>query len=99
MGQIPEDGLFLAAGGRNLSVPMTAEYIDVAITLLSALKRELLDDNAIATPTRGAEPAYDDDDDQDRDDSARAVGTVPADVAQLELGSIEQLDLSGEAQG
>jgi hypothetical protein len=82
-------GLHLSAGGRQLSVPLTPEYIDVAITLLSALKSELNSGREIVDE---ADPVPDDD-----DIDTRAVGSVPANVAELELGSIEQLDLSSEA--
>jgi len=82
-------GLHLSAGGRQLSVPLTPEYIDVAITLLSALKGELKSGRDIVDEA----DLVTDDDDVD----SRAVGIVPANVAALELGSIEQLDLSSEA--
>ena len=36
-------GIELSAGGRRLSVPLSAEYIDVAIGLLTTLKTELAD--------------------------------------------------------
>ena len=39
----PENGIELSAGGRTLSVPLSAEYIDVAIGLLTTLKTELAD--------------------------------------------------------
>jgi hypothetical protein len=83
------DGLHLSAGGRQLSVPLTPEYIDVAITLLTALKSELKSDRDEVT---NADTANEDD-----DNDSRAVGLVHANVAGLELGSIEQLDLSSEA--
>lgn len=37
----PADAIELSAGGRTLSVPLSAEYIDVAIGLLTTLKTEL----------------------------------------------------------
>ena len=83
------DGLHLVAGGRQLSVPLTPEYIDVAITLLSALKGELKSEREIVEEADPV-PDYEDMD-------TRAVGTAPANVAALELGSIEQLVMSGEA--
>ena len=79
------DGLHLSAGGRQLSVPLTPEYIDVAITLLSALKNELqgmTDVNDI---------------NESGVNNSRDFDFVHADVAGFELGNIEQLDLSGEA--
>ena len=82
-------GLHLSAGGRQLSVPLTPEYIDVAITLLSALKGELKSTQEIIEES---EILLD-----DEDLGVRVGGTVPANVAGLELGSMEQLDLSGEA--
>ena len=39
----PSDSIELSAGGRKLSVPLNAEYIDVAIGLLTTLKTELAD--------------------------------------------------------
>lgn len=87
--QAPGEGLHLAAGGRQLAVPLTAEYIDVAITLLSTLKSEL-----------DSGPLQASDDAPDKvDDSLRAHGKVPANVAELELGTIDQLDIPSEAQG
>jgi hypothetical protein len=81
------DGLHLSAGGRQLSVPLTPEYIDVAITLLSALKSEL---------KIGHDDVTGDVNERDVNNS-RAVGFVHASAAGFELGSIEQLDLPGEA--
>jgi hypothetical protein len=85
--QSPGDGLHLAAGGRHLSVPLTIEYIDVAITLLSTLKSELNSDSLEVS------------NDADDNDPSRAHGKVPANVAELELGTIDQLDVTSEAQG
>lgn len=93
---VPANAIYLAAGGRNLSVPLTAEYIDVAITLLSAMKRELQADVAITTPG-DAPVAVDDVDGDDVDEEPRATEAASTDVSELELGSIEQLDLSSEA--
>ena len=39
----PPTGIELSAGGRTLSVPLSAKYIDVAIGLLTTLKTELAD--------------------------------------------------------
>ena len=39
----PAKSIELSAGGRTLSVPLSAEYIDVAIGLLTTLKTELAD--------------------------------------------------------
>ena len=39
----PAESIELSAGGRTLSVPLSAEYIDVAIGLLTTLKTELAD--------------------------------------------------------
>ncbi len=36
------DGLSLAAAGRRLSVPLTPAYVDVAISLLTTIRRELV---------------------------------------------------------
>ena len=72
-----------------MSVPLTIEYIDVAITLLSTLRSELKD---------GGADGGDDGPEKD-DDSSRTQGKAPANVAELELGSIEQFDVPSEAQG
>lgn len=37
----PADGLHITAAGRRLSVPLTVEYIDVAISLLRAMQAEM----------------------------------------------------------
>ena len=92
----PANAIYLAAGGRNLSVPLTAEYIDVAITLLSAMKREMQAGVAITTPD-DAPIAVDDVDGDGVDEEPQAMGVASTDVSELELGSIEQLDLSSEA--
>lgn len=81
------DGLHLSAGGRQLSVPLTAEYIDVAITLLSTLKSEL----------NSGSLEIADEIDEPEDDSSRSHGKVAANVAELELGSIDQFDVPSEA--
>jgi len=98
---VPSNVLYLAAGERNLSVPLTTEYIDVAITLLTAMKREMQAGNASVLADSGIAAAPDDahvsSDDFDEDDDPQPVGTVSANVAELELGSIEQLDMSNEA--
>jgi hypothetical protein len=83
------DGLHLSAGGRQLSVPLTPEYIDVAITLLNALKNELKNERKDMTDT--------DDVTESDVNHSPGLGFVHADVAEFELGNIEQLDLSGEA--
>ena len=72
-----------------MSVPLTAEYIDVAITLLSTLKGEL--------NTGGLDTVEEDSDTEN--DSSRLQGKVAANLAELELGSIDQFDVPSEAQG
>ena len=89
--QVAGEHLQLVAAGRRLSVPLTPEYIDVAITLLTALKGELKSGGVVESD---GDDGYDDAED---DMPTRAVGRKPADVAELELGSIEQLDLTSEA--
>lgn len=89
--QAVAEQLQVVAAGRRLSVPLTEEYIDVAITLLAALKSELQQGLSVAPQ----QDAYAEDPEDDR--SSRVVGRKPADVAELELGSIEQLDISSEA--
>ena len=92
----PANAIYLAAGGRNLSVPLTAEYIDVAITLLSAMKREMQAGVAVTTPS-DVPIAVDDVDGDDVGEEPQAMGAASTDVSELELGSIEQLDLPSEA--
>jgi hypothetical protein len=89
-GEASSSGLHLSAGGRQLSVPLTPEYIDVAITLLSALKGELRSDREIVEEADGVA--------DDEETSAQGMCIESANVAALELGSIEQLDLPSEAQ-
>ncbi len=51
-------GIELSAGGRTLSVPLSAEYIDVAIGLLATLKTELAEsDDDFDTPASGDQDA------------------------------------------
>ena len=84
------DGIQLFAAGRRLSVPLTAEYIDVAITLLTALKGELNADPELQATDEGAER-----NDGVPDDAGERRGAV----ADLEMGSVDQLDVSGEGRG
>ena len=71
-------GIELVAAGRHLSVPLTAQYIDVAINMLSALKSEISRESG----------GMDGDADPERD--------AGKGIENLELGSMDQLDLSGE---
>ena len=80
-----EDSLEIVAGGRRLSVPLTAEYIDVAVRLLRTLQAELG-----PRPDVVADDAGDDD-----DDSMEFPATGAADI---ELGVVDQLNRP-EAQG
>ena len=41
MGDLSGEGLFITAAGRRLAVPLTVEYIDVAIGLLRAMQSEM----------------------------------------------------------
>lgn len=75
------DGLLLLANGRSLSVPLTPQYIDVAITLLRTLQTELLEE----APQQGA-----DDYDIDLDSGGMYAATQASD---LELGSTDQLQM------
>ena len=72
-------GIELLAGGRRLIVPLTAEYIDVAIGLLTTLKTELA---ASAGPEGGDLAA------EDGDEEAGS-----ATLADLELGATDELDV------
>ncbi len=67
-------GLQLVAAGRHLSVPLTAQYIDVAINMLSALKSEM----------------------QAESGDAEGGPEGPRGIEDIQLGSMDQLDLSGE---
>ena len=92
LGRLPQpsnDELYLSAGGRQLSVPLNADYIDVAITLLSTLKSELM--------TVNLELAAEED--ETDDESFQMQSTVPNSVSELELGGIDQFDVPTEAQG
>jgi hypothetical protein len=86
----PSGGIELIAAGRHLSVPLTAEYIDVAITLLSTLKGELMAGGASAVESVAQE---------DETEDTSNAGERSTTVAELELGSVDQLDMSGEAKG
>ena len=60
------------------------------------MKREMQE--GVAITTLGDAPiAVDDVDGDDVDEEPQAMGVASADVSELELGSIEQLDLSSEA--
>ena len=78
-------GIQLSAAGRHLSVPLTAEYIDVAITLLSTLKGEMAEGGAAVA--------------METDTAEEDAGERPSGVAELEMGTIEQLDLPTEGIG
>ena len=75
------DGLLLLANGRSLSVPLTPQYIDVAITLLRTLRAELFEE-----ARRG------DADDYDLDPDGADIYAASTRASDLELGSTEQLD-------
>jgi len=102
--QAPSDGLHLSAGDRHLSVPLTAEYIDIAITLLSTLKGELSDSNV-----NRSDDSFLQGDNISRPEQSETAGVrvdegtswseiePPANVSELELGNIEQFDVPTEA--
>jgi hypothetical protein len=78
-------GIQISAAGRHLSVPLTAEYIDVAIALLSTIKGEMAESGqAVAMEIEVAE---------------EDAGKRPSGVAELEMGTIEQLDMPDEGIG
>ena len=52
-------GLELMAAGRRLSVPLTAEYLDIAINLLSTIKSEFLGGTESSPATQEADGAGD----------------------------------------
>jgi hypothetical protein len=74
------NGIDLVAAGRHLSVPLTPQYIDVAINMLSALKSEL-----------AGEPGQ-----ADKADDDDPIPTQGLGIEGLELGSTDQLGLFGE---
>jgi len=74
-------GIEISAAGRHLSVPLTAEYISVAIRLLDALKGELADPEV---DSEADEPVQE------------PVATRRGRIAELELGTIDQLEPSEE---
>ena len=76
--------LQLIAAGRNLSVPLTSEYIEVAITLLQTLKNELSENEALIT------------DNVESIDPSSETGffeVSPRSAAQIEMGDTDQLDI------
>ena len=74
-------GIEISAAGRRLSVPLTAEYIDVAIRLLDALKGELA---APEADSEADEPVQE------------PVATRQGRIAELELGTVDKLESSEE---
>lgn len=76
--------LQLIAAGRNLSVPLTSEYIDVAITLLQTLRKELSEN----TPLDGRA-----DEQVDLTVETGFFEVAPRSAAQIELGDTDQLEL------
>ena len=81
-------GIELSAGGRHLSVPLTPEYIEVAITLLETLKSELAGGMSIETGP-----------DEEEVHEGDAFDDRPAHITRFSLGSADQLDLSSGAKG
>lgn len=73
----------LAAGERQLSVPLSPEYIDVAIALLRTLKSELEADEAPSTEVVAGS-------------DAESAVTDTHDIAALELGPTDQLDMTSD---
>ena len=76
--------LQLIASGRNLSVPLTPEYIDVAITLLKTLKSEMAQNSTSDEQN---------DDDASIDGEKGFLEASQRSVAQIELGDTDQLDI------
>jgi hypothetical protein len=85
VGGASNGGIQISVAGRSLSVPLTAEYIDVAITLLSTIKGEMVESGPVAAME--IETAEED------------AGERPSGVAELEMGTIEQLDMPNEGIG
>ena len=78
-----DDGVLqVLAAGRTLSVPLTPEYIDVAITLLKTLRVELCEAPATSP----------DEDNLDSDDETE-LSEVRRPASELELGPSDQLEL------
>ncbi|MBI68394.1 MAG: hypothetical protein CL777_06590 [Chloroflexi bacterium] len=76
--------LQLIAAGRNLSVPLTSEYIEVAITLLQTLKNELSENEALVT---------DNDESIDPGSETGFFEVSPQSAAQIEMGDTDQLEI------
>ncbi len=87
----PGGGIHVSAAGRQLTVPLSAEYIDVAINLLETLKEEL-------RAGRATPPALVGQDDEEGYEENVYQRPVPG-VSRLSMGNIDQLDLSGGARG
>ena len=51
--EAPDGSLTVTAAGRQLSVPMSPEYIDVAVSLLEAIKKELIEARETAEAADG----------------------------------------------
>ncbi len=78
-----EDGLRVLAAGRSLSVPLTPQYIEVAITLLRTLQAELREE---------ADEDICNDDGLDFD-AENGFHASRMQASELELGSTEQFDI------
>lgn len=75
-------GLQLTAAGRSLSVPLTPQYIDVAITLLRTLRDELAAEGALAGQ----------DDAEVNPGVETGLPGASRAAAEIELGSTDQLE-------
>ncbi|MEX2598303.1 MAG: hypothetical protein WD533_01460 [Dehalococcoidia bacterium] len=81
-----EGGVQISAAGRHLSVPLSAEYIDVAISLLETIKKEL-------ESGRDTEPLSRVETDETQPE------TVQPRITRLPLGTMDQFDVSSGAKG
>ena len=75
-------GIQVSVAGRHLSVPLSPEYVDVAITLLEAIKRELTSGTAFSS---GA---------AEDGEMMEAYEERPAHISRFALGTVDQLDFS-----
>ena len=77
------NGLQLVAAGRRLSVPLTPQYVEVAITLLRTLQEELMAEAGL--------PGLDDEEVDIDDETDVHVASTSA--AEMELGPTDQLQM------
>ncbi len=79
-------------------MPLTLEYIDVAINLLSTLKSELRPGNGQGEAQSGKQDVdQDEDQETDQDTEDEPIESARRTIADIALGTAEQLELPGES--